>query len=95
MRIEREEPMDAIARLHTEAARCFRRACEAPAPGDRQLLMALRQAWLALARTVEERAAQRPRLILPEASAAAPHLEGTRAHPRTRTRRPARRRQAA
>jgi hypothetical protein len=54
--------------MNTEAAHCFRRACEASDPLDQTIFIGLRQAWLALALQVEQRATQRPRLIVPTAS---------------------------
>jgi hypothetical protein len=49
--------------MHAEAARCFRSACEANDPLDQMLYISLRQAWLVLARQVEERAVDQKRLI--------------------------------
>jgi hypothetical protein len=52
--------------MNTEAARCFRRACEASDPLDQTIFFSLRQAWLGLAHQREWRTTGRPHLILPE-----------------------------
>jgi hypothetical protein len=52
-----------INTMHAEAARCFRSACETDNPLERALYMSLRQAWLVLARQVEQRAGDQKRSI--------------------------------
>jgi hypothetical protein len=60
--------MVAVASMNAEAARCFRRACEANDPLDQTIFIGLRQAWLALALQIEQRAVEPPRLITPDVS---------------------------
>lgn len=52
-----------INAMHAEAARCFRNACEANNPLDTMVYISLRQAWLVLARQMEQRAVDQKRLV--------------------------------
>ena len=52
-----------INTMHAEAARCFRSACETDNHLERALYMSLRQAWLVLARQVEQRAGDQQRPV--------------------------------
>ena len=80
------------AAMNAEAARCFRRACEAGDPLDQTIFIGLRQAWLALALQLEHRAMQRPSRALPMAAPEHPAAKrrrsrtGHKAAPRTRRR---------
>ena len=55
--------------MNTEAARCFRRACEADDPLDQTIFIGMRQAWLALALQVEQRRMEQPGLVMPAEAA--------------------------
>jgi hypothetical protein len=54
--------------MNAEAARCFRRACQAENPLDQTIFIGLRQAWLGLALQVQQRATEQPRLVMPAAT---------------------------
>ena len=41
--------MDAVQEMQTQAAQCFRFACESPSEQDQRLFLGMRNAWLALA----------------------------------------------
>jgi hypothetical protein len=60
------------AAMNAEAARCFRRACEASDPLDQTIFIGLRQAWLALALQLEQRAIDRPGQIRPATARKSP-----------------------
>jgi hypothetical protein len=80
------------AAMNAEAARCFRRACEANDPLDQTIFISLRQAWLALALQVEQSAMERPGQVLPRAAPENPAAKrrrsraGQKSAPRTRRR---------
>jgi hypothetical protein len=67
------------AALNAEAARCFRRACEANDPLDQTIFIGLRQAWLALALQLEQRAMDRPGQIRPATARKSP-AKGRKPH---------------